>query len=252
MITGIFHEGSGLGNQLHRYVMTRILAGHKGYDFGMVNSVGFKGREFMNLDMGKIPPYTFKIEKPSGKVIIKDQVKLWEEGEYKYNPEIWNIFGPTVIDGEFQAEEYFGKHLKVIREWLRVEPLTVPYYKCIINFRGGEFVGVPDLFLPQEYWNEAVARVRHKDNTTVFEVHTDDPETAKQFFPHFPIIHDISVNWRSIRFANRLILSNSSFAILPAHLNEGVSEIIAPKFWAGRNIGQWRHEMNNYKKFTYI
>lgn len=251
MITGIFHKGSGLGNQLHRYVMTRILAMKKGTNYSMVGWENFKGHSFFKLEMPVYYPY-YKIEEPSGRVVIMESHKLWEEGAYKYNPEIWNIWGDTVIDGEFQSEEYFGKHLATVRQWLKVEPLEVPYYKCIINFRGGEFVGIPDLFLPQSYWDEAVAMVRHKDNTTVFEVHTDDPQTAKKFFPHFPVIHDIGLNWRSIRYANRLILSNSSFAILPALLNEGVAEILAPKFWAGRNIGEWRHEMNKYKRFTYI
>ena len=43
MIAGIFHKGSGLGNQLHRYVMTRCLSLDKGMEFGMVNPELFKG-----------------------------------------------------------------------------------------------------------------------------------------------------------------------------------------------------------------
>ena len=35
MIVGTFWKGSGLGNQLHRYVMTRVLAADKGFEFGM-------------------------------------------------------------------------------------------------------------------------------------------------------------------------------------------------------------------------
>ena len=52
MISGIFHKGSGLGNQLHRYVATRVLALDKGYKFSMVAPTNFKGESFMKLDMG--------------------------------------------------------------------------------------------------------------------------------------------------------------------------------------------------------
>jgi hypothetical protein len=86
-----------------------------------------------------------------------------------------------------------------------------------------------------------------------FEVHTDDEETARLFFSSYPIIRDISVNWRAIRYATYLILSNSSFAILPAYLNENAKSIIAPKYWARYNTKEWINPGNaTYSKFTYI
>ena len=85
-----------------------------------------------------------------------------------------------------------------------------------------------------------------------FEVQTDDPVSAAVIFPKLKIVHDVGYNWRAIRYAKHLILSNSSFGILPALLNEDVKEIIAPKYWAGYNVGVWRTPDNNYKKFTYI
>jgi hypothetical protein len=36
------------------------------------------------------------------------------------------------------------------------------------------------------------------------------------------------MNWKSIRWAKHLIISNSAFAILPALLNENVKEVVAP------------------------
>ena len=252
MIAGIFHQGSGLGNQLHRYVAARVLAMKKGVGFGMVAPEFFKGRDFMNLEMGQKVECELEIENSSGKVTPLG-VAIWEEGKYEYNPGFEDVLNNTVIDGEFQDERYFKNYLREIREWLKVEPLQIEDYKCVINFRGGEYVGVPDLFLPKEYWQLAINRVRKENMNVVFEVHTDDPETASKFFPSgYPIIHDIGLNWRSIRYTKYLILSNSSFAILPALLNEGVKLIVAPEFWGGRNVGQWRYPMNNYKKFTYI
>lgn len=228
MIRSLFHKGSGLGNQLHRYVATRCLAKEKGEDFGMVAPDLFKGSDFLKLDMGNaITEYT--IEEPSGKVVCSVET----------------------IDGEFQGEEIWEKHIDDVREWLKVEPLEMPDDLCVINFRGGEYRGVPDLFLPKAYWIKAIRMIEDINPDMKFEVHTDDPELAKEWF-NFPVVHGISLNWRSIHYAKYLILSNSSFAILPAHLNEDVKHIIAPRFWARYNTKEWINPDNNYKKFTYI
>ncbi len=158
----------------------------------------------------------------------------------------------TIIDGEFQDERYFEHRLPEIREWLKVEPLGLPDDLCIINFRGGEFALYPDLFLPREYWYDAIHLMQSKYPNIRFEVHTDDRVTARKFFPKFAIMQDMEWNWRSIRYAKHLILSNSSFAILPALLNENVKEVIAPKYWARRNTKVWALPQNYYKKFQYI
>ena len=85
-----------------------------------------------------------------------------------------------------------------------------------------------------------------------FEVHTDDTERAQEFFPDFKIIQGMGLNWRAVRYAKHLIISNSSFAILPALINEDVKEVIAPRYWARRNMEIWSMPQNYYKKFTYI
>ena len=235
MIACIFHEGSGLGNQLHRYVAMRCLALDKDYEFGVINPQNFKGKDFMDLDMG-VPVHDLLHEFNEKKVLNQANCDV-----RSYDGKIHDVLDFTLIDGEFQDERYFIHHLKQIRQWLKVEPIES---KNVINFRGGEYVGVKDLFLPQEYWNISI------DDS--YEVHTDDPETARRFFPNLKIISDIGINWRSIRYAKNLILSNSSFAILPAILNETVEKIVAPKYWAGYHKGYWQLPQNNYKKFKYI
>lgn len=169
-----------------------------------------------------------------------------------YDPEFNFIEDNTIIDGEFQDERYFEHRLPKIREWLKVEPLDVPDNVCVINFRGGEYLTVPDLFLLPDYWNEAISIMREKNPHILFEVHTDDTKLAQDFFPQFKVFHDMELNWRAIRYAKHLILSNSSFAILPALLNEDVKEIIAPRYWARRNTKIWATNQNYYKRFTYI
>lgn len=246
MIVGIFHQGSGLGNQLHRYVMTRTLASDKGFEFAMANPENFKGKDFMNLDMGNLYDTGGFLRFDEKKVI--DLMGVDIRG---YDPEVNFVRDNTVIDGEFQDERYWGHRLDEIDRWLRVEPLDLPDDLCIIGFRGGEYALFPDLFLTEDYWAEAMDRMRDMYPDIKFEVHTDDVITARKFFPSFPIHHDIGLNWRSIRYAKHLIIANSSFYILPSLLSDA-KEIFAPRYWARRNTLTWALPQNYYKRFTYL
>lgn len=252
MISAIFHEGSGIGNQLHRYVAARVLAEDKGYNFGMVNPELFKGASFMSLDMGKPNTATdVWTEK-----IVRDNTGTDIRG---YDPEINFVQDNTVIEGEFQDYRYFGHRLRDIDTWLAVEPLYVPDDLCVIGFRGGEYSLFPDLFLTQEYWDEAVFRMRKLNPAMRFEVHTDDPSTASKFFT-FPIIENKQIshsnhsnmgyNWRAMRYARHAIISNSSFGILPRLLSGGIT--IAPRYWARRNTKTWCLPQNYYSQFLYV
>jgi hypothetical protein len=240
MIACVFHKGSGVGNQLHRYVAARVIAKDKGYDFGVCLPENSK-MDFMNLDMG-VPVHDLLHEFNERRVDNKDGVDI---RGFDYN--IAYIKDYTLIDGEFQHEDYFNHRYQDIEEWLKVDPIEMPDDVVAIGFRGGEYVGVKDLFLNQEYWDKAISMFKGKR----FEVHTDDPETARKFFPEFPIIHNVGVNWRSIRYAKNLIIANSSFYILPSLLG-GAQTVIAPKYWARPYGDFWATNQNNYKRFTYV
>lgn len=253
MIAGIFHQGSGLGNQLHRYIATRVLALDKGWDWMMWfrpdesgKREGFKGDFFLNQ-----PEW-----QTTGTMI--NEWKWWEEKRVNergvdirsYDPEINFVEDNTIIDGEFQDPRYFMHRIDEIKDWLKTESLEIDDDVCVIGFRGGEFAVFPDLFLTKEYWDEGISKMRAINPDMKFEVHTDDPVLAKEFFPDFPIIQDIGINWRSMRYAKYAIIANSSFYILPRLLSDGIT--IAPRFWARRNTGVWALPSNYYPQFTYI
>lgn len=250
MIIGKFFNGSGLGNMLHRYIATRVLALDKGYDYGMVyiddgagKEQGFKGKFF--LEQPKLVDY------PTG-------YKKWQElGVFingvdvrSYDPEFNFIEDNTLIDGEFQDSRYWEHREKEVNEWLKVEPLDMADDVCVIGFRGGEFAVYPDLFLTKEYWDEGIKRMKEINSKMRFEVHTDDEVLAKECFPDFKVIHDIGINWRSMRFAKYAIIANSSFFILPRWLNKGLT--IAPRWWGRHNTKVWSLPQNFYKRFLYI
>lgn len=251
MVAGIFHQGSGLGNQLHRYVATRVLAKDKRYDWTMMNPYNFKGDSFMQIQ---------KSSQLVGDIVtlpnIFTEKKVVENGVdiRSYDPEINFVQDNTIIDGEFQDSRYFEHRMDEVNEWLKVEPLYMRPDLCVIGFRGGEYALFPALFLPKEWWDLQIRTMRMINVSMKFEVHTDDPVTAKQFFPDFKIIHDIGTNWRSIRFAKYAIIANSSFYILPRLLkhHEDVSAMtFAPRWWARHNKQIWALPSNFYKEFFY-
>ena len=219
MIYGYLHQGSGIGNQLFRYIATRIKAQDLGTDWRMIyqpdNSgkvQGFKAKDFIHFDENKI------IYSPPDYVPIWNEKKVVEGGIdiRSYDPEFNFIEGNVVIDGEFQDERYWEYREKEVNEWLKVKYLEVPNNTCVIGFRGGEFSNFPDLFLAKEYWNDAIlAALNAFPEIGAFQVHTDDRGLAKEFFPSCEIISDPEINWRSMRYAKCAIIANSSFYILP-------------------------------------
>lgn len=263
MVAGYFHHGSGLGNQLFRYIATRVAAEERGLQFSMVNPEGFKGSSFMELNMGQPFPGTFHVEPGTGRVITQDHgLNVYQEkttlengvDTRGYDPDFNFIEDNTLIDGEFQDVRYFQDYDKYLDEWLGVRYLGMPNNLCIIGFRGGEFKAIPDLFLPSEYYETAIARMKSINPDMKFICVTDDPETARAMLPEeVGITHEISLDWRMVRYARYLILANSSFYILPALLNEYAVEIIAPRYWARRNTnGPWALGANYYSKFSYL
>lgn len=263
MICSSFWRGSGLGDQLERYIMLRCLALDKGFEWGMEYPENFKGASFMNIDMG-LPVLNGVMDREGGTPIkLPDGIEnFWYEkreetsdgfvpADYDWQG-VMNLKDKTKIDGNFQGELYWSHHLALIKDWLEVEPLQYAENICIINFRGGEYSYVPELFLTHDYWEEAINLMLKERNDMEFVVHTDDRELAHEFFPQFLCHQDIAFNWRSIRYAPYLILSNSSFAIIPAHLNENAKKIIAPKGWARRNVGRQMLNYNIYTKFQHI
>ncbi len=249
MIAGIFHKGSGLGNQLFRYVFVRSLARDRGFDFGMQNPENFLGLTFMQIDMGTPAR---KLNRTYNEPRINYKNTATDIRTYDFEG-VAKIKDDTLIDGEFQGEKYFEHRKNEIREWLKIKETNLLDNLCIINFRGGEYVGGQELFLAQEYWDNAILNMQKVNPSMQFKVVTDDVKTARKFFPAYEISHNIASDYVSIQYANYLILSNSSFALMPAWLNQNVKMVIAPKYWARHNVsdGYWACEYNIVNGWMY-
>lgn len=268
MLASIFHEGSGLGDQLFRYITVRTLAEEKGLDWGMIGPKTFKGSAFMNLDMG----LSFDSKKMS-------EYNLWNEKDVRdangldirsYDPEIQFQGANTIIDGSFEDSKYWHHNLENINKWLTVEPLEVPDDLCVIGFRGGEYALNPDLFLGQDYYEKAKKEIEISTPIYLkYQIHTDDPKLARELFSNLflkpdvidntPISHskhtNMALNWRSARYAKYAIIPNSAFFIIPRllkHLEDPTAVTIAPRGWARRNTKTWARPACYYKELCYI
>lgn len=248
MIIGLFHPGSGVGDQLFCYLAARVTADRLGVDFGMVGE--FKGEAFIKLDRGREVPFPFIIERPAGKIVVQNDWPVFESKTNYYNPEFNFITNYTIVDGcTLQDERYWN--LNVVKDWLATDPIEIPDDVCVINLRGGEFRAFKELLLPPSYWELGIEEMKKINPDMKFEVHTDDLELASILFPSYKAIHDVGINWRSVRYAKYLILSNSAFGIIPALLGNA-QKVVAPHYWARRNTGEWSMPSNYYPRFLYV
>lgn len=257
MIVTELYDGQGLGNQLWCYVVTRVIAEDKGYAFGIKSPQKWKGADFMPLDFGLPVAGGTGPEGGPAATLPEGTTQYYRERELRHPTSgkdvrthdalLAAITDNTKIDGVMQDEQYIAHRKNEIREWLRISPehTCLEYASdaiCIINFRGGEYIGSPDLFLPEQYWKDAVAHMRTINPAFRFVVITDDPKTAQHYFPDFEVFHfSIAKDYAIINSAHYLILSNSSFPWFPAWLSTNLKYCVAPKYWAAYNTsdGYW-------------
>jgi len=272
-----------IGDHLVRYLMVRSVAEKNNYSWG-INPVTshdyYSGKEqmdFLEIDYGEIN------HTPYGQ-LHSSITNTWEEKiirypDYNYHPfqpDIFNVPDNTkLIIYCCHDARYYDK--EKVRQWLSIKEEKINEYNqilnnngiefnenlCVINCRGGEYRGIPSLFLGQEYWNHAFQQMLKINPRMKFIVITEDPQFYKNVF-NVPVYHfSIGCDYYVINQAKNLILSNSGFAIFPAWLNKNAINIIAPKYWSRHNIsnGFWANSdiwtfgfnfMNRYGKlFNY-
>ena len=120
MIGSYFHVGSGLGDQLLRFITSRTIAEDRGVRHGMIGVKNFKGREFMKL------PFFEDISKNNYPILVeKDTRDSWGVDTRSFDPEINLVEDDIIIDGSFEDDKYWRHNLDNVSKWLVVEPLYV-------------------------------------------------------------------------------------------------------------------------------
>lgn len=260
MITSEFYKGQGFGNQLWIYATVRSLAEKQDLEYSILSSDRFKGSAFLNLpfgSMGNRSSAKAPKERLPGDSKFYIREKLIREQSFYFDisgpdERFLNLKPRTFIDGNMQSLTYIRQNRDKIQDWFRVP--GEPFDGCVINFRGGEYKGITNVFLPKEYYLAAIEKMKELKPQMKFLVVTDDEKKASEYFPNLPIVSSGGVKIYFHRFyvsppskligrdfsllqnARYLILSNSSFSWWGAWSSKTAEKVIAPKFWAAHNV----------------
>lgn len=274
MIGTEFISGQGLGNQLFCYVTARAVALENGCAFGTAGQERFavnihsdKGMYFMDVDLGHVISEEDKkkysvYHDAEDRLFIGNSAHDLTHGCYVAgaDPGIHRVKDNTLIYGNMQDESYFIRYLPQVKEWFKVKPEYDSYkYSrenlCVINMRGGEYTGSPELLLNRKYWLHGMEAMKKIRPDMEFVIVTDDVAAAQKILPGIEAHHfDIAGDYVTLKNAYYLLLSNSSFACLPAFTSDTLKFAIAPKYWARHNVsdGYWASEQNIYSLFHYM
>lgn len=262
-------NGQGIGNQLFCYVTTRSIAHDRNFEFA-IKDTGWSGDKrynqngfyWFNLDMGSAVPDGLE-------VYIEKDVRIFlptcghdmTHGCYisKYDENLINISDNTMILGNMQDQKYFIHNKNLVKEWLKVKPEYDTYEYtddnvCVLNFRGGEYVGFDELYLTRKYWVDAMTNMAKINPNMEFVVITDDIKASQDMLPEIPAYHfSVDKDYAIIKNAKHVILSNSTFPFFAVFTSDTIENIIAPKYWARHNVsdGYWGSGQNLYSGWNY-
>lgn len=267
--------GMGFGNRLFVYLSTRCLAGRNDMAFSVLDrellekSITVDGKKLFDLDYGEAlseKDFPVQVAEKDERIYIPDSEHDLTRGCYVAGADE-KLFAlqkdhpgeNILLSGNLQAGEYFAGYEEKLRKWLSVNPaLDHREYMgenvCILNIRGGEYAGAPELFLERRYWLDAMRYMKTLRPDMKFLAVTDDLAAAGRVLPEVRAVHgDIAHDYTILKNARFLILSNSSFACFPAFTGQA-EQIVAPKYWARHNTsdGFWSGEQNLYPAFTYL
>lgn len=280
MLASSIHENAGLGNQIWRAVVCRVIADKLGYDYA-ISTPGWRG-PFLNFDFGK--NISLNVEQSSDFYNVKE---LPENILYYYEEEsihhktapgeigfadknFLTIKDNTYINGNFQRMSYIEDYRNEICEWLSYdEKYKIRDYSseniCVIQIRGGDYKTGHSV-LPAEYYRFAMNHMRDNNPNIEFVIVTDDSEFARQLVPGVKIIGSaiseekdlyqknigwynypggpVSIDYSILNTAKYAIISASTFAFWPIWTNNELINVIAPKYWFdwSRSNGWWRPE----------
>jgi hypothetical protein len=269
-----------LGNHMWQYAVCRTIAQKLGYEWGINSSPthdyhnGMNQMYFMDVDFGK--PIEGEItdfhEKWTHYLHNGDNVNITRLDERLYSiSDNSRLIGDNgAFGGIYQSEDYFIDIKEQVKSWFKIKPEKSLEYDnklkelniildenlCVINFRGGEYRGIPNVLLRREYWRDCINHMISLNQNMKFILITDDPECAKAFMTFdIPTYHlDIGFDFYVVNQAKWVILSNSTFGWWAAWLNNNVNKILAPKYWARHNIsdGYWSIGDSYTRSFTYV
>lgn len=268
-----------LGNHMWQYAVCRTIAEKLGYEWGINSSPShdyFNGQSqmtFMNVDFGKpVEGITKEFHETWKTIRHVDEVNIT-----MLDPKLYQIEDNSIMIGHngakggiYQSEDYIIDRKEDIKKWFEIKTESSSHYDsilagkgitlddnlCVINFRGGEYRGIPNVLVRREYWRDSINHMLSVNPNMKFLLITDDVQCAQSFMPfHIDAIHvDVGFDFYVVNQAKWVILSNSTFGWWAAWLSSKAHQILAPKYWARHNVsdGYWSVGDSYTRGFTYV
>lgn len=235
-----------LGNQMFQYATLKSISIETGFSCVLPNNTKIKSDGAYDFTNNKWIPYKldllncFEISSPI--LDIKTENK-YQEKNFIFEPEIFDIKDNTSIEGYFQSYKYFEKYKEQIYDEFKFKNSIL--YKCFciiskysdtvaIHVRRGDYVNHSGFWnITEEYIQEAINKFNDKKYT--FLVFSDDIKWCKQIFPENMVYVENNNHYEDLclmSLCNHNIISNSSYSWWGAYLNKNEDKkIIAPKNW---------------------
>lgn len=247
-----------LGNQLFQYAFVMAVA-EKFKTFYIIDNdykqdsvkKYFTINSFLN---NKISRKLYK------KFLFGRQPYIHQKGHEPVSTMLPLIKDNSYYKGFFQSELYFQQIQNSIKNKLRVRPvfekafaekyghlfkgekvLAIHYrLSDYLTFGGADYGGI-DLSLPETFYHNALQEIKNPGDYKILLV-TDDVENAAHKLAGIKnklIISDSEImDFQLLMHADKLIISNSSFAWWGAYLNKKNADVYVPENWLGFKVGK--------------
>ena len=269
-----------LGNQMFQYAFAYAQA-------KKLDTTFFVEKKYISANNYSLFKY-FKLRKYEiyNLYISKLRYKFLSKIGVKYNDKIESgMFEPKdvlqrVADndywiGYFQTDAYFEEETENIKDLFSLKNKYIKEFKnkyeeifsvkknLVIHVRrtdyvnwGSDSLGGINLTLPIDYYHDCIAKIKNLDDYNII-VLSDDLEFCKEKFKNYPSFNYESnseiVDFQIMLNADKLIISNSTFAWWAAYLNNKPNlKTFAPKYWIGFKIGEEVPRGVMTKKFEWI
>ena len=173
----------------------------------------------------------------------------------------------SLLVGFYQRESHMLDFRgEIINNWLKFKDSIIeegnhllnlydPNNYCYIHFRGTDYKGIPQFYLPKSYYFDAIEKIKEVNENIKFLVITDDVEESKKIFDGFEVISNTTeMDFYLLSQSKFSIIPNSSFSWWSRWLSKNNEMTIAPNRWFNYNSNEntFSPPGINTSFFTYI
>lgn len=234
-----------LGNQMFQYAALKAISLKLGYDIFLPDHLAVKQTGCYDITNNKWIEYKldlldcFDINCPISNTTLPKQ---YQEQQFEFNLDIFDIADNTTIDGYFQSYKYFEDvRQDIISEFKfkanileKCTQIVSQYSNPVsIHIRRGDYVNHSGYWnITPEYIQESLNQFT--DNEYTFLIFSDDIEWCKNIFPEGVVFieGDQFEDLCLMTLCDHNIIANSSYSWWGAYLNQNENKkVIAPKNW---------------------